>query len=131
MTKKNNEIIIADHNLSKIEELINAAQKRCSARTIDLDVIHEAIKDIEQRYLNELRITKKALNGSYFWVDRHSQIFANSYRGIPESTQFGLHYKNGSWRLDYIRRDRTGSRYIGATLSDAAKQSLINNNDHV
>ena len=123
--------VIVATNQSKINDILEAVQKRCSARTVRMFDIKYTIEVVEHDR-ETFGISKKEMEGTtvYFHQMQH---FANSYHGIPEATQFRLHFEKGSWRidLDSICRDRcsgasNGARAFTISWSEAAKAQIIN-----
>ena len=102
---------------------IKDAEGRATARTITASDIADVLLEVEKT----LGISKKALEGVRVDIDLNAQTFPNSYKYIPESTQFTAVYKSGSWRVTDIRRDRcrgVKSR-IRVTHTEESKAALI------
>lgn len=101
---------------------LDEVQKRCSARCISA----EQIIDTLYRIQTQLGISKKAMNGIWVDVDINAQTFPGAYKGIPESTRFVAEFKNGTWRLTDVKRERT--RTHGRAIihhTDASRQAIL------
>ena len=110
--------------ISKINAELNEVQKKAKVRTISALAIMAACKDLDRLFGN---IPKKYRNGITSEVDPHAKTFPGAYRGIPESTQFRLMYKNGTWRLtDVCRKRCNGETYaVRNTLPEKAKDFIV------
>lgn len=95
------EIIINDKNQHTIEALLTEAQKRSSSRNICYLDILNTIGRIENAYG---AYTKKSREGLEVHCDLWAAKYPSAYKYQPQSTQFGLRYKSGSWRLTYCGR---------------------------
>lgn len=107
--------------ISKINAELNEVQKKAKVRTISALAIMAACKDLDRLFGN---IPKKYRNGITSEVDPHAKTFPGAYRGIPESTQFKLTYKNGTWRLTDVCRKRCQTdnfRYINHLPEETQK----------
>lgn len=104
-----------------LSDAIDSVQSKCRVRKITTDDVIDAIRDIE----NHLRLPIKKMNGVHAWINSNYQTFKRAYNGIPESTHFGLTYKNGNWYMDRICRTICRNQYIALTLPDEAKRYLI------
>lgn len=120
------EIIIKIENKDIINQIIKEAEGKARRRCISYDDIKEAITAIEA----VLKLPKKYMNGIAYNVDVHAQKFANAYHGRPESTQFAVVYRNGSWRLKGVARDYcNNTSYVShycTYMPDATRDYLIN-----
>lgn len=106
-----------------ISPYLDEVQKRCKARTICADGIVQALCFVE----DELRISKKSMDGISVEIDLNAQHFPNAYKGIPDSTQFSARFKNGYWRVTDIRRAecRAPGRAYVIHHTDESKAALI------
>lgn len=104
-----------------VTEAINSVQSKCRVRKITTYDVIEAIRDIE----NHLRLPIKKMHGVHAWFNPNCQTFKRAYNGIPESTHFGLTYKNGCWYMDRICRKQCTNQYMYCVLTDEAKRYLI------
>lgn len=93
-------VIIKQENESKIQQMIDDAQGRATARVIDINDILNATVKIEA----VLNVPKKYLEGIVYSVDMNAQDFPNAYKYVPDSTHFVLTYIKGSWRVSDIAR---------------------------
>ena len=117
-------IIIKQENKSKIQQMMDDAQGKATARTIDLDDILTAARRIE----NALTVPKKYLEGLVYSVDINAQDFAHAYKYTPESTHFTLTYKNGTWRVSDIVRAQCrtyGHTFVCESMSADTEQAII------
>lgn len=108
----------------KLEQKLNEIQKKCSARTIDIEQIDRFLTDYE----NMIGIAKKNMIGTVIEdCDINAQAFPSAYKWTPESTHFSAEYKNGGWTVTNIWRGRVSApnRSIRAKLSESAKKALI------
>ena len=119
------EIIMLDANRERINNWIADAQGKARERLINYDDIVAACEEIDKK----LNITQKAKNGIMADVDINAQNFPRAYKYRAESTQFRLIYKSGKWRLYSVFRTytRTSGHKIILTLTDAAREAIINN----
>lgn len=123
-------IIIRDYTdtetVNKINAWIDEVQKRSKVRTISAYDIIDTCKDLDKLF--EI-VPKKHRDGITSEVDPNAQTFPGAYRrkGIPESTQFRLMYKNGTWRLtDVCRKRCNGETYaVRNTLPEEAKDFIV------
>lgn len=117
-------IKVTEQNRAKIEEAIAAVQSKARVRTISADTVFDYCERLKDTYR---MIPKIRLNDSRFHIDANAQNFPNAYKGIPESTQFVLVYKNSYFYLVDVLRTRTSgeSFEITAGLSDGAKTALL------
>lgn len=104
-------------------QVLTETQRRCSARTVTADQVVAKLIDIE----DDLKISKKAMDGVTVTMDLNAQSFPSAYKGIPESTIVRARYKSGSWRVTDVYRGNTfrPTVAIRLVLTDAAKQALI------
>lgn len=126
-------VIVKDSNRSVIEVMLRDANKYARERKITYEDITRTIEKIEKRYIETLRVSKKSLNGSVFYIDVHAQSFASSYKGVPMSSQFSLLYKDGEFRVVETWRGVCKAprfRY-SARLTDKAKEDLVKNNLYI
>ena len=117
-------VIIKQENKSKILQMMDDAQGRATARTIDLDDILTAARRIE----NALNVPKKYLEGIVYSVDMNAQDFPHAYKYVPESTHFTLTYKNGTWRVSDIVRAQCrthGHIFVCESMSAETEQAII------
>ena len=122
----NTKIIIKDSNRDRLQAVLDQAQGRCTARTIDVDDLFDAVRDIEER----LRIPHSAMNGIRAFVDMHAQKFPAAYKWIPYSTQFELRRFPSGWGLVHVERDicNAPSKTYRLILTDAAVKAVLKTN---
>lgn len=121
-------IVVKAENIHRIEEVLQAVQGRCSARTITAKQIVEAADAIISHYA-ALAGSKKAINGCYFSYDCNNQDFPNAYRYVHESTIVRFKFSSGTMKIIKIYRVPTfrASASVHAVLTDAAKMAIAEN----
>lgn len=104
-----------------LNEAIDNAQSQCQDLTItDYDVIHAV------RELDNFIHPKDKKNGVFAWINPNSQpLDKRNSNGIPESTQFDLIFKDGSWYLNRICRTLCARNPMYCAFTDEAKRQLI------
>jgi len=116
-----NGIIIT--NTDKLDEAINAVERRARTRRITSEDVVEGCRMAETR----MGIPRKYMDGVTISADMNAQKFPGSYNGIPESTQFDAINRKGKWYVTKVYRSRC--RYAGheveIRLTDAAKAAVI------
>lgn len=117
--------IFNEKNKSKIEEQIEKAQKRCTARTIgfyDLErELKRAIKNIEF-----YEIPKKNRHLIKLKIDCHAQKFASSYKYPAYSTVFHVEFNSvGEPLLTEVKRDYCDERVARWSLVDQEKKEAL------
>ncbi len=113
-----------ERQFPKIQTALEEAQKRCTARTIDLADICEALDEIDKHF----GLKKKDMEGLTVKVDCNAQDFPRAYKHTPESTVFSAYFKSGSWRIYNIYRDTTAKPGHGVQVIDlpvTTKNALI------
>ena len=117
-------IVLSEKNRDRITAAIEEAQKKARIRLIDTCDIFNYAEQVEKTCCN---ISKKNLEGTRAYIDKHAQTFPGAYKGIPESTQFGLLFSAGTWKLTGIARGRTlgSTQEIRIKLSESAKDAII------
>lgn len=114
-------------NVIKLKAELDRVQKRARVRTIKVrDVLYSLARlekglDVQKRYLEGLKVR----------IDCNAKNYANSYNGIPFSTQFEAEYRNG-WKITDIerckaRRNGKGHRVEIIAISDEAKEKIFKN----
>lgn len=121
--EKDSKALMEDEISCSISPILDEVQKRCKARTICAEDIVKALCFVE----DELRISKKSMDGISVEIDLNAQPFPNAYKGIPDSTQFSARFKNGYWRVTDIRRAecRAPGRAYVINHTDESKAALI------
>ena len=117
-------VIFKQANIGKIQQMMDDAQGKATARTIDINDIPTAARRIE----NALTVPKKYLEGLVYSVDINAQDFAHAYKYVPESTHFTLTYKNGTWRVSDIVRAQCrthGHIFVCESMSAETEQAII------
>ena len=114
-------IILNAKNMDKIAAEIKHAEGKSTARTITAGEIKTTCEKIEKN----LKITKKALNGTSVVVDICAQSFPHAYKFVPESTHFKAAYKNGAWRITNIYRAACSYPEVHLTLTESAKIAIF------
>lgn len=107
----------------KLSEAIEKAECKARIRTISAKEVCEAIAKIEDRLLH---ITKKSLTDTTFGYDCNSQSFPHAYRYTPYSTLFRARFDGKEWRIIYIGRDVCNKKTASISLSDTAREAVLN-----
>lgn len=118
-----------ENNWTKLQELLNTIQERCTARTIEVEDIKKLIEKIEKR-LNELGLPKTYRDDLTVFCDPFKEEFAQSYKYIPEGTHVTLCYKNNNWRvLTAYRANCKGKdeKALEFIFTDDQKERILNN----
>lgn len=102
---------------------IQEVQKGCRVRKITyIDVLNTCL-DIE----DHLKLTVSQMDESMFDVNLHATNYYY-HEKRPESTVFGLIFRNGEWYMKYIKRfPNLTNRKIVAILQEHTKDALIKN----
>ena len=108
-----------------IEKLLEAAQKNTRERRLTLDQVQEAAQNCIE-YLHGKGIAYCNMAGIKATLNPHSQHFANSYRGIPYSTQISLEFTGSTCKVTGIFRGRATDKAMEITLTESAKNDVIN-----
>lgn len=114
-------IKLNEKNKEKIQAVIDQVQLKARVRTITVDDIMSEPAEIE----SHLGLGKKALVGVTASIDLHAQKFTSRYKGIPESTQFGLEYTKGGWVLTYVARLAVESDKHSIRLTEQAIEQVL------
>ena len=110
-------------NLSKVEAMIEAAEKRVSMRKLSLSDIQDALDRVSDR-LFEVS-TKKDAIGTTVEVDVNYQHFPNCYKGIPESTHFTAAYRKDGWKVEAVFRARCWTSSLAVIkYTEATKDAM-------
>ena len=112
-------------NTAALEAALEQVQRRARVRTIDVE---DVVKTAAQVEANLARLLpKKYWPGLQFQVDLHARVFAKSYRGIPESTQFTLVRTRSGWNVRELARRRCNgpTRRIFAIGLDRCREQLL------
>jgi len=115
---------VLKNEIVPLENAIKEAEGRATLRTIQAKTILIVLNDIDYRFAFA---SKKSREGLKINVDYNAQDFPNAYKYTPESTHFTAEYKNGSWRITGVYRDRcrrSGNEYL-ITMPDQLKEALI------
>ena len=118
-------IILKENNIEKIEQVLKEVQKRSKVRNITVDEIFKAAVYIT----NEIKISKKAMNGTKVYVDLNADKYPNAYKFNPESTHFTLLFDKGKWRVTNIARtlqNKSCPYRYDIVLSETAKEAILN-----
>lgn len=103
-----------------LNDAINSVQSQSQDLTIEeFDIIHAV------RELDNFIHPKDKKNGVFAWINPNSQTFKRDSNGIPESTQFGLIFKDGCWYMDRICRTLCARNPMYCAYSERAKRQLI------
>jgi len=111
-------------NEDKINAAINAVEgNRVSVRQADCASVYESVKRIETRLAGLL--LKKDWVGLIFFCDPNAQTFPNSYKGIPESTQYKLERTSSGWFVTNIYRGRCDNKGIREGNMESKSKEIL------
>ena len=79
----------------KLEKELNELQKRCTTRTITMQIIQKELDLIEEAFLYQH--TKKEMEGLSIRYDFNAQEFPSAYKYTPESTILNASYNKSGW----------------------------------
>lgn len=116
------------NNWTKLQELLNETQERCTARTLDLEDVKKLIEKIEKR-LNDLGLLKTYRNDLKVDCNPYQEEFAQAYKYTPEGTKITLVYKNNNWRvLTAYRANCNGksNKALEFYFTDDQKERILN-----
>jgi hypothetical protein len=91
-------------NRHKITNALGASQKRCSARTLDVNFLEEAIRQGEDR-LHTL-LPKNHWKGLSLSITASPIKIPSSYNGVPMATFVTVTRHASGWFLTKVSRDR-------------------------
>ena len=116
-------IRICKENLDKIDEIIEAAEGKSTARCINAYWVLEYAEEIA----NRLHIPAKYMTGVTAECDPHGQRFANAYKYAPMSTHFDIRYTKNKAYLTAVYRDYCGgcTQHAHVYLPDEAKEAVL------
>ena len=124
-TKTTNERkAVFDAEAAELNIRIHDVEGRASSRTITAETVCKVLEDIE----DEIGIPKKYLNGITVVCDPNGFDPPSSYGYVPMSTIIYAEFKNGSWRINDLKREPSSrfSQAVRVNLTDEAKQAIIN-----
>ena len=107
-----------------IEKLLEAAQKNTWERRLTAEEVRNAAQGLID-YLHRSGIAYCDMAGIKATLNPHSQHFANSYRGIPYSTQIAIEFTAITCKITRIFRGCATDKAMDITLTDTAKAALI------
>ncbi len=108
-----------------IEKLLEAAQKNTRERRLTLDQVQNTAQEIIE-YLHGKGIAYVDMTGIKATLNPYSQHFANSYHGIPYSTQIDIEFTASTCKVTRIFRGRATDKAMEITLTESAKNDVIN-----
>ena len=114
-------IVIKWDNIERINEAIKQAEGRAKERKIRYENIDHAIFVIEKK----LDIPKVAMLGIVVDIDYNAQKFPNAYNYTPESTHAVIKKTASGWNLIDVHRGICRTRKYVVTLTEVAKQALV------
>lgn len=91
-------------NYDKVANALNVSQKRCSARTLDPNLLEEAIRQSEAR-LHTL-LPKNHWKGLSLSITTSPTKIPSSYNGVPMATFATVTRHASGWFLTKVSRDR-------------------------
>ena len=114
-------IVIKWDNIERINEAIKQAEGRAKERRIKYENIDYAIFEIEKK----LDIPRVAMLGIMVDIDCNAQKFPNAYKYTPESTHAVVKKTASGWNLIGVHRGVCRTKKFMVTLTEVAKQALI------
>ena len=117
------------NNWTKLQELLNTSQERCTARTLEVEDIKKLIEKIEKR-LNDLGLPKTYRNGLTVDCNPYQEEFAQAYKYTPEGTYIILAYDKNNWRvLEVYRANCKGKseKALQFDFTNDQKERILNN----
>lgn len=114
-------------NIKKVEKMLEAVQKGCSARTFSTIDVKIAINRAEEQ-LKMMNIPKKYWSGTV--IQMLPERVANSYKFPADGTYVTLKRMKTTWGIESVRRGHTsscsggGCERVKLILSDEAKLSI-------
>lgn len=124
-------IIINENNANRIDEAIEAVQKRASVRRINgYNELCAVICEVE----SQLKISMKAMDGCEIVIDNATCLAkAYKYQLSAQATGCRLIYHNRSWRLVDVWRGTVPNRqtrlYYHTIITPAARDAIIDRMD--
>ena len=114
-------IAINGSHRPRLAALLEAAQKRCTARTLDVSDVETILNNVDQR----LDIPKCSLRGTLLYYSG-AENFPSAYRYRPESTHFRAEHTGRCWVVTGASRHTCPDRYDNASLvlSPSAREAL-------
>lgn len=118
-----------ENNWTKLEELLNETQERCTTRTLDLEDVKKLIEKIEKRLTN-LGLAKTYRNGLMVDCNPFLNEFPQTYKYTPQGTNIILTYDKNNWRVfDAYRHNCKGKneKALQFYFTDDQKERILNN----
>lgn len=109
-------------NTEKLENALQEAQGRATARTLGVEDVLKYLKRVEDR----IGVGKTALKGTKVHFTG-AEKFAKAYQYVPESTHFEAVHNGKTWFVTLITRDTCPNRWdkIDVELSDITKDAVL------
>lgn len=117
------------NNWTKLQELLNISQERCTTRTLEVEDVKKLIEKIEER-LNDLGLPKTYRNGLEVDCNPFKEEYPQAYNYTPCGTKVTLVYKNNNWRvLNAYRANCNGKidKALEFYFTDDQKEIILNN----
>lgn len=120
-------MIVSEKSISKVQQMIDEAQKNAKARLLKVDDVMNAIKDAEEK-LKELGIAKKYWLGC--WVIVEPESVPVNYKFEAMGTYAVIVRKSSGWKLANVFRDKCKQEPYGRhvqfklILSDIAHDNI-------
>lgn len=109
---------------AKIENELDAVQKRCTARTVDVDQVIDCVQDLYKKMTSVC--TLAAMNGASFHLDPNHDTFPRAYKYKPMSTIISVCVKNGKWYIYSFGRFETQRKTVEIpVMTKEMKDSII------
>lgn len=114
-------------NWDTLSDTLKEVQKRCTARTIDINDIKRIIKEVEKN-LELRRLPKNSWDGIVVYCNPYQEQYPNAYKYPPNGTIFNLTYYNNCWRILSVDRGICGgspNRRLEYRFTDEQKQKMM------
>ena len=108
-----------------IEKLLEVAQKNTRERRLTVEEVQNTVQELI-KYLHGKGIAYIDMTGIKATLNPHSQHFANSYHGVPYSTQVCIEFTASTCKVTRIFRGRATDKAMAITLTKSAKDDVIN-----
>ena len=101
--------------------VLNEAQARCTERTIGAEDVAKDLNEYDER----LSIPEKYMKGVKIWIDHNAQRFPQAYKYTPQSTTFYAEHNGKEWVITAISREVCTTKKGVATLTEEAKNAVL------
>ena len=117
-------------NESKVQELLDEANSKCTARILSYQDIIDACNACDKHLSSIGLAAKAAKEGLQVYIDPHRAEY-NKYKyhkagwSEPMTTQAVISFEKGCWRLERVFRNTTASNSFRFLFSDNQKDRII------